>query len=255
MPPIHRSVPLPHSDPDDARHFELSLMGAFGLVNGGIPVVFGGSSKRLLAFVALQERPTSRTAIAGALWPEASESQAHANLRSAIWRLEQLARDAMNIDVLELDLAQTVDVDYRDAKALAHRLLLVDMEPSETDMTEEAIEALSSELLPDWYEDWAVIEAEDWRQLRLHALEALAEKLMTAGRLSDAIQAARAAMKADPLRESPHAMLIRIHLHEGNQSEALRVFSSYREVMKRELGVEPTPQLHALIKDLHLPDA
>ena len=224
------------------------MIGAFHLVNGAIPIVLGGSSQRLVAFVALQGRPVSRTATAYALWPDATEAQAHASLRSAIWRMEQLARDAMNINVLELDLAETVRVDLKEAEALAHRLLIVDTMPSERDMTAEAIEALSSDLLPDWYEDWAMIEAEDWRQLRLHALEALAERLRTSERYGDAIAAARAAMKADPLRESPRAILIHLHIAEGNRSEALREFKDFRALLKKELGIEPTPELRALVE-------
>ena len=117
-------------------------------------------------------------------------------------------------------------------------------------MTSAAISALSSDLLPDWYEDWVVIEAEDWRQLRLHALEALAEKLTAAERFGDAIEAARAAIQADPLRESAHGTLIRVHLAEGNQSEALDAFASYRALLHKELGLEPTPRLFALVSNL-----
>ncbi len=53
-------------------------------------------------------------------------------------------------------------------------------------------------------------------------------------------------MKVEPLRESAQASLIRVHLAEGNQSEALRVFERYRGLLLRELGLEPT----ALLADL-----
>jgi SARP family transcriptional regulator, regulator of embCAB operon len=250
MPPGRKTVRLPRPNGEGQRELELSLLGAFGLVNGAVPVVLGTGSQRLLAFVALQERPTSRDTIAGTLWPDVSEAQAHASLRSAIWRLEQIARDALEIDVLELDLTQAVKVDYRNSEALAHRLLIFDTMPSERDMSAEAIEALASDLLPDWYEDWAVIEAEDWRQLRMHALESMAERLLEGERFGDAIAAARAAARVDPLRESPHAILIRIHLAEGNQSEALREFREFATLMRDELGVEPTPRLSALVGHL-----
>jgi len=137
-----------------------------------------------------------------------------------------------------------------ESRALAHRLLIVDTLPSDADMTSATISALSSDLLPDLYEDWAVIEAEDWRQLRLHALEALAEQLTAAGRFGDAVEAARAAIQADPLRESAHATLIRVHLAEGNQSEALDAFTFYRALLHKELGLEPTPRLFALVSNL-----
>lgn len=249
MAPVHRQVPVPRSG-DSAREFELSLMGAFRLHEGAVPILLAGGSQRLVAFLALQGRPMTRTATAGALWPDVPEAQAHASLRSAIWRLDKITRDAMKVDVLELELADGVTIDLDDSRALAHRLLIVDTLPSDADMTSEAIEALSSDLLPDWYEDWVVIEAEDWRQLRLHALEALADTLVQAGRFADAIQAARAAIKADPLRESAQAALIRVHLAEGNQSEALAVFDRYRTLLFKELGLQPTPRLVTLMGDL-----
>lgn len=246
----HVAVPVRRAPGDTSRDFELSLMGAFQLSDGAIPVVLPGGSQRLIAFLALKGRPMTRAAAAGALWPDVSEEQAHASLRSAIWRLDKITREAMQVDVLELDLASGVSLDLRESRALAHRLLIVDTLPSAADMTSAAIAALTSDLLPDWYDEWVVIEAEDWRQLRLHALEALAEKLSVAARFGDAIQASRAAIQADPLRESAHASLIRVHLAEGNQSEALDAYEDYRVLLLRELGLTPTPRLLALVEDL-----
>ena len=111
-----------------------------------------------------------------------------------------------------------------------------------------AVAILSAELLPDWYDDWVIAEAEDWRQLRMNALEALAGLLIERGRLADAAGAARAAMKVEPLRESAHAALIRVHLAEGNQSEALRVFDRYRVLLGSALGLRPTERLNELVQ-------
>src|SRR5664280_310736 len=49
------------------------------------------------------------------------------------------------------------------------------------------------------------------------------------------------AIRADPFRESGHAALIRVHLAEGNQSEALRQFATYRELIVDELGWSQRP--------------
>ncbi len=106
------------------------------------------------------------------------------------------------------------------------------------------------DLLPDWYDDWAVVESEEWRQLRLHALDTLAERLTAAGRYADATSAALAAVKAEPLRETAHASLIRVYVAEGNRAEALAAYERYRAVLKEDLGLEPSPRIEALIKDL-----
>jgi SARP family transcriptional regulator, regulator of embCAB operon len=110
------------------------------------------------------------------------------------------------------------------------------------------VDALSSDILPDWYEDWAIVEAESWRLRRLHALEALADDLRGEGSFGQASFAAQAAIDADPLRESPRGALMRVHMAEGNVSDAIREFARYRELLKRELGLEPTPRLLALLE-------
>ncbi len=153
----------------------------------------------------------------------------------------------------DLAIAPNVVVDLREARALAHRLLHPVTEPSVTDLSAQSIEILSTDCLPNWYEDWAIIEFEEWRQLRLHALDALAEHLTAAGRYADAIGAALAAVRAEPLRESGCAALICVHLAEGNQSEALRVFEHYRALLAQELKIEPTPALHALVSRIQSP--
>src|SRR6476661_356383 len=145
------------------------------MVSGGV----AHGSQRLLAFLALQDRATTRTAIAGTLWPEASEDHAHASLRSALSRLNGIKRTVVQVTAHELRLADGVVVDIRDARALAHRLLEAGLDLPD-DLGSKAISTLSVDLLPDWYDDWAVIEAEEWRQLRLHALDALSEGLTAA---------------------------------------------------------------------------
>jgi DNA-binding SARP family transcriptional activator len=231
---------------------QITLMGGFRFCVAGtdaLPALPGGS-QRLLAFLALRERSVMRTAAAGTLWPEASEDHAHASLRSALSRLTLVAHEAIVVSVHDLRLADHVTVDIREARALAHRLLNLGDPERESDLCAQAIYALSADLLPDWYSDWAVIEAEEWRQLRLHALDALTERLIANRRYADATSAAMAAVKAEPFRETSHAALIRVHLAEGNRAEAFAAFERCRAMLKAELGVEPSPQVQALIKDL-----
>jgi SARP family transcriptional regulator, regulator of embCAB operon len=241
---------LPGADSD----FVVALLGGFGLFCGGSLLGIPGMSQRLLAFLALRGRMAKRAAVAGTLWPDASESHAYSNLRSALARLQGTARKTLATSKLELGLAESVTVDVRHAQTLAQRLLdpAVILDRSELSMA-ATVPALSADLLPDWYDDWVVIEAEDWRQLRLHALEALTRRLIAMGRWGEAAGAARAAVRAEPLRESGRAALIQVHLAEGNQSEAVREFTQYRALLRAELGLEPTSRLRQLIQGLQSP--
>ena len=67
---------------------------------------------------------------------------------------------------------------------------------------------------------------------------------------AEAAGAARAAMKVEPLRESAHASLIRVHLAGGNQSEALRVYERYRTLLRSVLDLEPTAHITALVASI-----
>ena len=233
---------------NEPARFRLSLLGGFRLELPGEVAALNSGSRRLLTFLALHDRGMSRIAVAGTLWPDVPDAQSRASLRSAICRLDDTARRTIDVTLHDLGLADDVDVDLRSSQALAHRLLGSGAIPWKTaDLTTAAVAALSADLLPDWYDDWAVLAAEDWRQLRLHALEALAGHLTTGERHGDAISAALAAVRAAPLRESARAALIRAHLAEGNQAEAFSEFRRYRSLLSAELGLEPTPRLSRLL--------
>ena len=166
--------------------FGVAVLGQFRLLRGMSVVRVPRASQRLLAFLALHGRIVERAALAGALWPEASEPHAYSSLRAALTRLQRTARMAVATSQLELGLAEGVTVDIHHAKALARRLLDPAVPPAPGDLGTSAVMALSADLLPDWYDDWVLVEAEDWRQLRLHALEALADHLTAAGRWGEA---------------------------------------------------------------------
>jgi SARP family transcriptional regulator, regulator of embCAB operon len=229
----------------------VSVLGGFRLWwEGSVQLSVPRASQRLLVFLALYGGVANRAAVAGILWPDATESHAYSNLRSALARLGRPCRKVLHVGKLELGLAEGVAVDIRHSQTLARRLLDPAATPGQSDLGTAAVGALSVDLLPGWYDDWVLIEAEDWRQLRLHALEALTGRLIAAARWGEAAEAAGAAVRAEPLRESARAALIQVHLAEGNQSEAVREFTRYRALLQGELGLEPTQRLHRLVQGL-----
>ncbi|MDP9072679.1 MAG: SARP family transcriptional regulator [Actinomycetota bacterium] len=229
---------------------EIALLGGFLFSVGGDALLgISAGTQRLLAFLAVSDRKMTRSQVAGTLWPESSEERAGASLRSAVSRLGGPARAAMRVTARDLGLGKGVAIDIHHSQALAHRLIDRDTPTSETDIDASAISALSEDLLPGWYDDWVVMAAEDWHQLRLHALEAVAARLTDADRLAEAANAALAAVRGEPLRETARAALIRVHMAEGNQSSALGEFERYRVLLRAELGLEPTSRLMRLITE------
>jgi DNA-binding SARP family transcriptional activator len=225
----------------------LSLLDAFELRCDGQLVSLPRSAQRLLAFIALHERPVLRVYVAGMLWTDASDVRAGASLRSSLWRLNRAGYRLVEATATHLRLAPGIDVDLRRVIELARRLLDGSARAAELEGAETA---LAGEILPDWYDDWLVFERERFRQVSLHALEALVERLLRAGEFSRALEAALSAVRSEPLRESAHRAVIRVHLAEGNRCEAIRQYELCRRLLRERLGVLPSPQLAALLATL-----
>lgn len=240
----------PHLAPDVAAGgITMSVLETFDLRVNGVSADLSPGSQRLLVFLALRHRAIARIALAGTMWPDVSEGRAGDSLRSAIARLEAPARAAIRSSSTGLRLAEGVVIDLHDAQTLAHRVIYGGELP-EADLSAESITTLSRELLPDWYDDWVLPEAEDWRYLRMNALEALAGQLLASDLLGEAANAARAAMRIDPLRESPQATLIRVQLATGNHAAAMDVFDRYRTILHAAVGLPPTQQLANLVSGI-----
>jgi DNA-binding SARP family transcriptional activator len=220
----------------------LRLLNGFELVCNGLPVAIPMSAQRVAAFLALRDRPLLRSYVAGSLWLDTPEERAQANLRSALWRLHRCSRELVEAAGPRLSIGSHVEVDLRGAEALARRALR-----ENAHVHEFAADLLTDDLLPDWYDDWVLLQREQFRQLRLRALDVLCERLTGEGRLGEALDVGLAALVGEPLRESAHRAVIRVHLADGNPGEAIRQYRLCRRLLG-ELGVRPTQQLEDLMR-------
>ena len=233
--------------PHDDRFPQVRMLNGFEVCHSDRSVVLPKGAQRLVAFLALNPRPLSRVYAAGTLWVDYTEDRAMANLRSALWRIRQSGCQLVEVCSGILRLAPDVSVDVWSVARLGHRLL----DPTDAcreELGTSSLEALTGELLPDWYEDeWLIAEREHLRQLRLHALEALADRLIAMDRHGQAVAAALAAVQMEPLQESARAVLIRAHLLGANRCQALRQFEQYKALLKDELCLAPSNHLTDLV--------
>jgi DNA-binding SARP family transcriptional activator len=231
----------------------LALIGNFALWRGSDELEIASSGQRLIALLALRDRSVGRLHVAGTLWPDYSTERSLATLRTTLWRVNQASEHVIAASQSSLRLNADIAVDVHELVALARRLSGTRTLPADVDLDPAALTSLVGDLLPDWYDDWLHDEREGLRQIRLHSLESLARALSTSGRHADAIQAALAAVRLEPLRESAHRTLIEIHLAEGNRSEACRQFQRCRRLLREELGVEPSELTRLLLEQRSRP--
>jgi DNA-binding SARP family transcriptional activator len=201
----------------------------------------------LVACLAVSDRPLPRSLLAGKLWPDVPEGRALARLRSALWRLpepDSILLDKAG-DSIALRESVTVDVDVLTGLALQILDGPVDvLEGRATPLLE------AGELLPGWDEEWLVSRRERFRELRLHALEHIADCVAASGQFGRAVELCLTVLSEDPFRESAQRLLVRTFTAEGNLHAALAQYRRYRDLMRADLGLAPSAQMEDLIARL-----
>ena len=205
------------------KRVELCLLGGFELRIDGKSSRLQPVSQRLLALVALFDRRLLREFVAFQLWPDTQEQRALANLRTALWRLGDLSDLVLDVSSTHVALAPDVWLDVRDGIQN-----LVDGEARAA--ATMPFSTFRSELLPDWYDDWLVVERERLRQLSLRLLTSQAQAALERGATFESIELALGALSIEPHHDRAHDILTAAHLAEGNLSEARRELRRFESV-------------------------
>ncbi len=219
----------------------------------------------LLAFLARSGQPHSRDALAAMLWPEADQSRARAGLRSALWALNQTEVGVwLEVDTETVGLANgepdsgdvkrppVVDVDQFLAfmdEARRHNHAPGEACPACVEAMTAAVGVATDDFmagftLPDApeFDEWQFFEAAALRQQAAAALERLALLLSADGSHEAAVPYARRLVALDPLHEPAHRLLMQLYAEAGMQGAAWRQYEQCRDVLARELDVEPSPE-------------
>jgi DNA-binding SARP family transcriptional activator len=225
----------------------LSLLGGFELRCEGERIELPLATQRVVAFLALHERPVVRSYVWATLWLNKTEDRAAADLRAALWRASRSGIVIVDANRTHLRLARGVEVDVRVAASSARRIVA---EGVELQSCQSDTELFSGELLPGWYDDWVIFERERLRHLFINALEGLSLSLSHRGHHALAVDAAIVAVAAEPLRESAHSALIEAHLAAGNRGEAVRGYERLIRLLDSQLGVPPSLAVRARLEPL-----
>ena len=225
----------------------LKLIDGFELSCDSDNVPLPMAAQRLVAFLALRNRPLLRVFVAGSLWLDTDEERSCANLRRTLWRIRRPGHAIVEASATHVALHRAVFVDVHELVRQARRVLAAENDHGIVPLNIPA--PFDGDLLPDWYDQWLEPEREWLRQLRLHASERAAELALIQGRAAHAIDIALNALRTEPLRESLHALVIQAHLAQGNRGSAIHHYDVYAARIAARLGLSPSPEIHRLLKD------
>jgi SARP family transcriptional regulator, regulator of embCAB operon len=110
-------------------------------------------------------------------------------------------------------------------------------------------------LLPREEAEWLDALRRRLVDIRLRALECLAETWLANRDAEAAARDAREAIAIDPFRETAHRLLIRAHLAAGESGAAIQAYVALRDQFREELGVLPSLETSALVNSFASTDA
>jgi predicted ATPase/DNA-binding SARP family transcriptional activator len=250
-------------------HFR--VLGSLEVRRGDDPVDIRSSNERrvLAALLVEANAVVSASRLIEVLWgddPPASDRNA---LQTYVARLRRRLRTTATPSpivtrppgyAIELRPHQLDSLQFRELLDQARATLHV--EPSRAlEILDEALELWRGPAFAEFADDdVARAEAASLEELRQAAVENRVEALLALGRSADAVSVLEGVVATYPLKERPHAQLMRALARCGRQVEALRLYQRFRERLADELGLEPSASLrdlegHILAQDSHVAPA
>ncbi|GGO32083.1 AAA family ATPase [Deinococcus humi] len=216
--------------------WQLTLFGTPGLRRlGGSEARCERKTLALLAYLAV-EGPTSRAHIAALLWPDTVTSAARNNLVHLLRRITKTYEAALVVGQETLALGSVVTTDLG---AWQH-------EGTFTDNADSVpvgifLKGVNFDDAPH-IEEWLLAWRERFHAARVTQLLRASEAHEEAGQLLDAIHVTEQLVALDVLSEEGYRRLMRLYYLHGDRPAALRAYERCRQLLARELGLEPMPE-------------
>jgi DNA-binding SARP family transcriptional activator len=229
----------------------VGLLGNFRLLSQGRPIAQRGRKiEQLLSILALRlDRPTTRSMLLQAIWPECDRELASQSLNSLIYHLRKGLRGALadqppilcddSVYRLNTQAGITVDVAIFDRHFKAAKQLHCagDSDGAAAEM-HQAVQLYHGDLIDTSLVELAV-ERERLRSEYLDSLSYLADGALRRREWEAGLDLGHAMLKADPCLEEAHRILMRCYAALGKRTQAIRQFELCRDVLRQEFDLEP----------------
>jgi SARP family transcriptional regulator, regulator of embCAB operon len=240
------------------------LLGRLGVEHGQLwldgSALPGRQGRIVLAHLALCHHPIARDDLADLVWPEALAASWERDLSAVVSKV-RAALDSIGLGSLlhgavgcyELQLPPDARVDVEDAVRFVE-----DAESAwragDRDLALPAAATAANlarrPFLPADRGLWIERRRDGLRAILLRALDLLTQCLAGGPHEHDAIRYAKEAVALDPYREAGYVQLMRLHVSQGNRAEALRTYEQCRDLLARDLGVDPSSQTEAAHREV-----
>ena len=219
----------------------------------------------LLAFLSLSTIPISREKLATLFWPNSDQSHAQANLRRALFSINQSIGYEALLSSNEIIGINTDALIWQDAKNFelilatveSHRHNEIASCPECIHNLETAIalyrgdflEGLNLPKCPE-FDEWQNVMRVHFHLTLASSLEKMSAAYSSLFQWDKVIQNSRQWVSLDPLNENSQQMLIHAYIQAGYRSAAISQFEEFSNLLLSEIGHSPKEATIALLQEI-----
>jgi DNA-binding SARP family transcriptional activator len=231
---------------EKAYMLHVKVLGKFEVQLDGQPVALPlRSAQSLLAYLMLTAgTPHRREQLAGLFWPDMTDTKARHNLRQDLSRLRRVIGEK-HFAADDLTIAFEAASDYwLDAQLLTRK---IEAKTATAELI-AAVEVYGGELLPGFYDEWVMLERERLQAAFESKMNLLLDQLIEAQRWNEVLEWGEGWIALGYSPEVAYRALISAHGARGDASQAVAMYQHCEEALRRDLGVEPSPQTRAALE-------
>jgi predicted ATPase/DNA-binding SARP family transcriptional activator len=218
------------------------------LLNGDLMTDFiSDKARALFYYLAATGEAHTRQSLATLCWGDMAEAQSLKNLRQALYSLQKLLPDALDVNrqTVRLILSPSLSVDVLTVRSLLAEKTIEALRQATALYQGELLAGFSVADAPD-FELWLTNEREILYQQVQAALHRLVDHALNGGESAVAIDTLHQLVALEPWAEAEQRRLIDLLARRGDYTAALRQYERLQDVLMEELGVEPAPETVAL---------
>lgn len=237
------------TDAASAAAYAFRLFGRFAVrrtADGADLTPRGRKARALIAFLLLESRPVDRDRLAGLLWSERGQAQAHASLRQTLLELRDLAQGPAPLLRIERQQVATTGAAALDIDAMAAMAANGDAEGLAAALGEGDVLLADMDGLDPAYDQWL-------RAMRITRGDALvaaaydaARMAIASGQTEAALHLARQLQRLDPFDETAARLAMEAAAASGQPHIARRIYDGLCKTLRGELGTGPGAETRAL---------
>ncbi|MBW8012348.1 MAG: tetratricopeptide repeat protein [Chloroflexi bacterium] len=245
-----------------SAHLEIYAFGSGEVKRNGerIPRSEWRSTRaRALFFNMVDSQRIRKEELALDFWPEFSPAKVSSNFHATLWRVRNAigGKDLVIFEdgyyLLHPGVSIWYDVDEFD-RYFREAGFETTSQSERVENWRRAIALYEGAYLKSIFMDWADRRRQELQDNYLLMMSNLADHEILSSNFNEAITLCENILSIEPYRDPVHLMLMNCLVKKGAPSAAIAHFKEYEDLLKRELKIDPTPELQAIMDGLSTED-